>query len=56
MILEFSEISYSEKPVSKVNILMTGMIHPTFIIPNKTLGLFSYSTVYLQQNQFSENI
>ena len=34
VILDFSEIFYSEKPILKVDILMTGIIHPTFILPN----------------------
>ena len=34
VILEFSEIFYYEKPIQKVNILMTGIIHANFIIPN----------------------
>ena len=34
MILNFSEIFYSEKPMLKVIILMTGIRHPTFIILN----------------------
>ena len=34
MILDFSEFFYSEKPILEVIIFMTGIIHPTFIIPN----------------------
>ena len=34
VILDFSEIFYSEKPIMKVNILMTGTIHPSFTILN----------------------
>ena len=31
VILDFAENFYSEKPILKVKILMTGVIHPTFI-------------------------
>ena len=34
VILDFSEIFYSKKPILKANILMTGIIPPTYIIPN----------------------
>ena len=52
----FSVIFYSEKPILKVIILITGIIRPTFIMlkltslgkvpQNKPLGLISYSTVW----------
>ena len=34
VIMDFSEISYSKKTILKVNILMTGIILQTFIIPD----------------------
>ena len=34
VILDFSKMFYFEKPILKVDILMTGIIHLTFIKPN----------------------
>ena len=34
VILYFSEMFYCEMPILKVNIQMTGTIHPAFVIPN----------------------
>ena len=36
VILDFSEMLYSEKTTLKVDIVMTGKIHPTFSIPQLT--------------------
>ena len=50
----FLDFFYSEKPILKVNILITGIIHPTFIIPNSEdfgrmnhSDYISCSTVYV---------